>query len=195
MDWIQIGQGWYDFAKNEFENVRVCDIAHSLSQINRFTGNAYGNYSVAAHSVIGAEYIEKEHHDPLTALYFLTHDAHECAMSDIPRPVFNSLPLEAQRALRRMKETIDNRIHFLLNIPWPPIPSIQSLVKRMDDTMLATEKRDIMPLCTRQWSLPYAPLKDRNIHLSNSENDENLWLGHYRHLMARNELQLPENIA
>lgn len=195
MDWIQIGQGWYDFAKGEFENVTVQDIAHSLSQINRFTGNAYGNYSVAAHSIIGAEYLETEGKDPLAALYFLTHDAHECAMSDIPRPVMNSLVPSAQHDLRVMKGQIDKRIHFLLNIPWPPIPSIRDMVKQMDDVMLATEKRDIMPPCSRQWSLPYAPLKDRNIYLSNSENDENLWLGHYRHLMARNELQLPENMA
>lgn len=195
VDWIQIGGGWYDFAKNEFENVFVKDIAHSLAHINRFTGNAIGSYSVARHSINGAEYIAKEHHDPLTALYFLTHDAHECALSDIPRPVVNSLPLEAQRALREMKETIDSRVHFLLNIPWPPIPSIMSLVKRMDEVMLSTEKRDIMPYCHRDWKLQYPPMRDRFVQQSYPDRDEFDWIALYKGLMRASELQLPENIA
>ncbi len=86
-DWIQCFTGaqfWpLDPRANE---VRVLDIAHSLSLQCRYAGHCLRFYSVAEHSVLLAR-----HAAPEDRLWALLHDASEAYLVDVPRPVKGSL--------------------------------------------------------------------------------------------------------
>ncbi len=60
----------------------ISELAHSLSQINRWTGWADYPISVAQHSVFVSLLVRPE-----LALHGLLHDAHECLTGDINTPV------------------------------------------------------------------------------------------------------------
>lgn len=63
------------------------EIAHSLSQINRFTGHACRPYSVAEHSLLVADIAHSLGADKEAELCALMHDAHECITGDVASPI------------------------------------------------------------------------------------------------------------
>jgi 5'-deoxynucleotidase YfbR-like HD superfamily hydrolase len=69
------------------EHIKLRDIAHALSLINRYGGHTKYRYSVGLHCLLGAEQMKKDGHNDLTILYFLLHDAPEAYYGDIPRPL------------------------------------------------------------------------------------------------------------
>lgn len=111
------------------EEVFIEDIAHALSQINRYTGHTSRPISVAQHSVLCAR-----HASPECALEALLHDAAEAYLGDLSRPV--------KQYLRRMTpewdvmEEENHRViaaRFSLTYPWPEEVAI------LDNRALATE--------------------------------------------------------
>jgi len=60
----------------------INELAHSLSQINRWTGWAAYPISVAQHSVMVSFLVRPE-----LAMHGLLHDAHECLVGDVNTPV------------------------------------------------------------------------------------------------------------
>lgn len=66
--------------------VRVADIAHSLSLQCRYAGHCLRFYSVAEHSVLLARHVAAEHR-----LWALLHDASEAYLVDVPRPIKGDL--------------------------------------------------------------------------------------------------------
>lgn len=106
-------------------------IAASLSKICRFTGHCREFYSVAQHSVLASEIVPEEF-----ALEALLHDAQEAYIGDV------SAPLKRRLIDYQM---LEGRIEASLR-KWFDLPMVQSPeVKRADLTMLATERRDLMP--------------------------------------------------
>lgn len=67
--------------------VRIRDIAHSLSMLCRYNGHCNAFYSVAEHSVWVSMQVKPEHQ-----LSALLHDASEAYCSDVPRPLKLNLP-------------------------------------------------------------------------------------------------------
>lgn len=65
------------------KDIDILDIAHHLSIINRYTGASPEPYSVAQHSVLGAQYFSSAERK----LAFLLHDAAEAYFNDIASPV------------------------------------------------------------------------------------------------------------
>lgn len=59
----------------------ILDIAHSLSQINRYNGHTYKPYSVAQHSVLVSDQVPSH-----LQFQALMHDAHEAYCCDLPKP-------------------------------------------------------------------------------------------------------------
>lgn len=117
----------------------VDEIAHALSQTNRFTGHTTVPYSVAEHSVRVASLLPDE-----LQLAGLLHDASEAYLGDMASPLkyhpfFGEAYRSAERALmRRVDETFGVRTDH-------------ELVHHADRRMLATEKRDLLPDVPGEW--------------------------------------------
>lgn len=80
------GKIWHFVSPNPAD-VDINDIAHALSNIQRFNGHARGSCSVAAHSVFVSRMVPPE-----LSLKALLHDAEESVLGDISRPLKELLP-------------------------------------------------------------------------------------------------------
>ena len=117
----------------------LSEIAHSLAQINRFTGHARRPYSVAEHSllVLGIAC----HLDAPPDLQFaaLMHDAHECIVGDVATPIKHVLGA----AWSRFEEQQQNLLlhHYGLH---EVHQRHRSFLRHCDLVALSTERRDLM---------------------------------------------------
>lgn len=192
MTWIQTHSGVaFDLLEPKPEMVRLEDIAHALSRINRFSGHTLGEpYSVAHHSMLVADLLASWGAPPAVVREGLLHDAPESGYGDTVSPV--------QRCARVM---IESKLVDLMGrgvIAWGPHGYLGELdgiarlareldplrqirervdpvfrkalglehetpiVKRADLVALAIERRDLMVVCDRDWELPeYAPMTPR----------------------------------
>ncbi len=66
----------------DLSRVEIGTLAHSLSNICRFTGHVRAFYSVAEHSVLVSRIVPPQH-----ALAGLVHDLHEALVTDVASPV------------------------------------------------------------------------------------------------------------
>ncbi len=88
--WLQTATGVaYDLLNPKPHMVDLWrDVPEALARIPRFTGHiAAGPYSVAQHSVLGADALFRESKNSLLAAAFLLHDAHEAYLGDIATPI------------------------------------------------------------------------------------------------------------
>lgn len=129
-------------------DVCIEDVAYALARINRFNGHAARPYSVAEHSLLVAEILERDGgvRDASLLRAALLHDAHEAYLGDISTPLkglmgdrFRAVESGAQRAvadhfglLRAQRE------HWIA-------------IKHADRVALATERRDLMPEHADPW--------------------------------------------
>lgn len=123
-------------------DVRIPDIAHALSLINRFTGHSKAPYSVAQHSVMVSRLTKPEH-----ALCGLLHDASEAYLGDVATPLKTLLP-----GYRELEEQVQHAIAKAFGLPWP----MPADVKEADVRALAAEKRDLIS-CDHDWGLGVEP--------------------------------------
>ncbi|MFN4278320.1 MAG: transcriptional regulator [Ferrovibrio sp.] len=115
--------------------VFIDDIAEALAKQCRYNGHCKPFYSVAQHSVLVSLVVPPKH-----ALAGLMHDAAEAYIGDTVRPLKMVLEKAAPGVLRGIADRIDRAIaeRFLI----PPAPF--EVIKHADNTVLATEKRDLM---------------------------------------------------
>jgi hypothetical protein len=127
------------------------DVAGPLARIARFAGHtSCGPYSVAQHSVLGAEALLQETGRADAALAFLLHDAHEAYVGDISTPMVAAIDAAvgpaggrlASDAIEDMKARFDAAIRQAVGCP-APTPEVAALVRRMDARMLAAEFRQL----------------------------------------------------
>jgi hypothetical protein len=172
--WVQTASGAaFDLLDPRAEAVRFAtDVAPALARIPRFNGHVpTGPYSVAQHCVIGADMIIRETGNVRAAAHFLLHDAHEAYVGDIPRPVAAAIAVSAARAsvsvvsigavhdgIAALKARIDIAIRQAARVP-EITPDEQALVAEMDERVLETERRLLLPTCARPWSASTRPLK------------------------------------
>lgn len=96
--WIQTNSGTHITPFNiNVKDIRIEDIAHSLSNICRWGGHCRIFYSVASHSLavsdIAWKLADQLGYDPVVyAFEGLLHDAPEYATGDIPTPIKVNLP-------------------------------------------------------------------------------------------------------
>ena len=140
-DWMCTFTGiQYYPADPRSDDVKLMDIAHALSMLCRFTGHCREFYSVAEHSVLVSQIVPREY-----ALVGLLHDATEAYISDVNRPLKQSLP-----DYKRI-EDINWRViaeKFRCPIVMP------DSVHLADVAVLKTEARALMPDAAHQWNLP-----------------------------------------
>ena len=73
-------------------DLSIEDIAHALSKVCRWNGHCKYHYSVAQHSIMVKEQIEKLGGSKAEQLFGLLHDASEAYICDIPKPIKAHLP-------------------------------------------------------------------------------------------------------
>ena len=153
MTWIQTysSHKFYPLEPdNENSIIDIQDIAHSLSMQCRFNGHVRRFYSVAQHSCEVADLIWQETQSPELTLWGLLHDAAETYLTDLPKPVKETLP-EYKATEEKLLEAIMK--HFGLSWPMPEI------VNKYDMVMLLTERDWLMGFVPDSWKIEgYEPL-------------------------------------
>lgn len=178
--WIQTGSGIaFDLVAPTRAMVNFdVDIAEALARLPRFTGHIRsGCYSVAQHSVMGADALYRETGREDIAAAFLLHDAHEAYVGDMATPVAHALTVYAgacgavhsgfkdigaqtgregaakcaANGMALMKEVIDRAIHEAAGIAWPLPDDIRKIVKDMNLRMLTTERRHLLGPSPAPW--------------------------------------------
>lgn len=76
--WIQTFTGLFWPLNPQHDHVRLDDIAHALSLINRFNGHAREPYSIAQHSVLVSKLVERMGGEPMLQMVAL-HEASDKA--------------------------------------------------------------------------------------------------------------------
>lgn len=82
----------FDPAKPERDKIDIRDIAHALSLICRGNGHVKTFFSVGQHCIHCALEAEARGYSARLALACLLHDAGECYLSDVPRPIKGTMP-------------------------------------------------------------------------------------------------------
>jgi hypothetical protein len=150
-DWMQTASGGRFWPLDPRpDEVRIEDIAHALSMQCRFAGHCRAFYSVAEHSVRVARHVEARKAPPRVVLAALLHDAAEAYVSDVVRPLKRFLP-EHSRAEGLVFGAIAEAFNIPSELPWS--------VHDADETLLATEARDLMGADPDEWNLVRDPLR------------------------------------
>lgn len=144
------------FNPNE-ENIKIEDIAHSLSNVCRYGGHSPKFYSVAQHCVI----CSYEEGTTKEKMEFLLHDASEAYLADMPRPIKRNMP--------NYVEMEDNLLalifkKFELNFP------LSERVHEVDDNVLAYEYRS------------FFEIHDKNFDFWTPEYSKKMFLDRYNEL-------------
>lgn len=112
------------------DDVKIMDIAHSLSQQCRFGGHTNQFYSVAQHSVRVALALPRE-----LQLVGLLHDATEAYVVDLPRPIKMALP---------DYRVLEDRVWQVICFRYGLAPILPAEVKRADERALLAEFQEVM---------------------------------------------------
>jgi len=185
-----------DFDYENFDASSIClrDIAHALSQINRYLGHTNRSYSVAEHCWHMATYfldssdglLEPDDDRRRMAMLALVHDAHEAYIGDMPTPLKQYLGPEALTKLQELEKRIDAQIYSALGIA-PPSERERFLVKTLDIAIRRNEKNVLFG--------QQNPLLIHSIcifsHQQKPSYYRDMWLNLYEELVGRNQgLQL-----
>lgn len=137
------------------------DVAESLARLCRFGGHLPGNpYSVAQHSVIGADAAFEETGDARLAAYVLLHDAHEYVLGDWTSPMqrwlqhlelaFYGTAHVVKSVLEGARAQLDAAILYAAGLP-PLTSTYRQGVHEYDIRMLATERRQLLAPTPTSW--------------------------------------------
>jgi 5'-deoxynucleotidase YfbR-like HD superfamily hydrolase len=140
------------------------DIAAPLARSARFSGHiGSGPYSVAQHSVEGADALLRETCDKRLAALFLLHDAHEAYIGDIATPVKAALAdlagtMGGEQASALMRQSfkalshhIDEAIHKAAGLALAD-EAEGGIIKAMDIRMLITERNHLLGPSPQPWA-------------------------------------------
>lgn len=115
------------------------DIAHSLSNVCRFTGHTKHFYSVAMHSILCAEQARKDGMSTLVQLYLLLHDASEAYLADVNRPLKSLLG----KTYTDLEDKVSEVAFEHFGLPQPTEEQWKT-VKHYDNFLLANEIGQLM---------------------------------------------------
>jgi uncharacterized protein len=147
-DWMQTYTGVQFWPMDpRQEEIKIEDIAHSLSNQCRYAGHCTSFYSVAQHSVLVSKIVPPEHQ-----LWGLLHDASEAYLVDLPRPIkrYSRIGEEYKRVEAALVAKIALRFGLPIDEP--------KCISEADNIVLMTEKRDIMGPHPAKWVENAEPL-------------------------------------
>ncbi len=102
------------FYPNRIEELEICidDIAHSLSNVNRYCGSLDHFYCVAQHCLIVEHIVSNIIDDRVISLSALLHDASEAYIPDMPSPIKKVLP-----SFKELERRLERHIRKHFNLP------------------------------------------------------------------------------
>lgn len=146
-----------DLAAFTSDSVRMPDIAHALSLINRFTGHTVQPYTVAQHSVMVSHLCPPEH-----ALWGLLHDASEAYLGDVSRPLKHMLP-----EYRKLESHVQQQIARRFHLEWP----MPECIHEADVRALLFEKEWLLAV-HHDWGMDADPVTTPKVGWSWQESKE-----------------------
>jgi len=181
MTWIQTyTNAAFDFENLEANSICIEDIAHALANQVRFNGHTRKFYSVAQHSWWVSKAMERTYtgkSDPEPLLVGLLHDASEAYLGDCVRPLKQRLP-EFQNLEAQVEALIWRKFDLT-----QAVPECWAVVKKYDNAMLATERRDLLGKSPRDWTeLGIDPLHGVFVYPVSPERSEGLFLDRFHSL-------------
>lgn len=169
--------GHFNFDDPLSSDFNIMDIAHALSHIPRFAGHTRSFYSVAEHSTMVLDYLEKledQSEGELkisyeTKMAALLHDAAEAFISDIPRPFKHRIPQIAEEEAKVL-EAIITKLELDLD------EADFDLVKQADNYMLMLEARTLLAPA-RQFRYVWGPqlAKHHESHAEMIQDEDSDW--------------------
>lgn len=117
----------------EENQIDIRDIAHSLSLLCRANGHISHFYSVGQHCLNCEIEAAARGYDARTRLFCLLHDATECYMSDVTRPVKRRFPLYYQAETKLAATIYDALVGYI------PTEEQVDRVSEVDDCLLYHE--------------------------------------------------------
>ena len=144
MTWMLTAQGQQvNLRCIALETIRIEDVAHHLALVNRWSGATSRPYSVAEHSLLVAEILERDHGiaSPGVLMAALMHDAHEAYCGDLSTPMKAIIGERWHDEEARIQRAIQRR--FEIEVPGL---AFSGLIKQADLQALATEWRDLIGL-------------------------------------------------
>lgn len=148
----------FDVFNPRLEDIKIEDIAHSLSNVCRYGGHSPKFYSVAQHCVI----CSYEEGSVLEKLEFLLHDASEAYLADMPRPIKRNMPNYIE-----MEDGLLELIFKRFNLTFP----LSKRVHQVDDSVLTFEYRS------------FFDVKDKNFDYWTPEYSKKMFLDRYYELV------------
>lgn len=143
------------------DSIRIDDIAHHLAQINRYTGACIRPYSVAEHSLLVCEIVERECgvRSPEVLLATLMHDAHEAYTQDLSQPMKRVIGEAWRLAEHRVEAAVQARFNLAA-----ASEASADLIHWADMAALRTERESLMPTGGPRWEVqkshPFIPWWD-----------------------------------
>ena len=124
---------WMDPFNPRPDQIRIDDVAHALSKLTRANGHIDRFYSVAQHSMNCEKEAAARGYSRMLRLFCLLHDASECYLSDVTRPIKNRLPgyVEVEERLQKMI--------FETLCGMQPTAEETKLIGKVDDCLLQHE--------------------------------------------------------
>lgn len=159
MSWMQTRSGRaVDLQNPTPQMIDFGDVAWALARIARFIGHTGPDdgaepYSVAQHSVLGAEVLLAETGDRALAAAFLLHDAHEAYLGDMSTPAKMAYAETGHRlggysgywivndALGRPRRLLDEAIYAAAGVTLPgAADDARRILKETDIRLLLAER-------------------------------------------------------
>lgn len=128
----------FDFLDPHGSDFDIGDIAHGLAHVCRYAGQCRAFYSVAEHSILVADTVER------FAYEALLHDAAEAFIGDVTRPFKQLLP-----DYKRIEADIEDAIIERFGLD----RMSKSAVKEADLRVLAAEQAQVMAPGCADWAI------------------------------------------
>lgn len=165
--------GQHPFDIDFAQNLLIVEIAHALSQINRFTGHATRPYSVAEHSLLAADFARMANASASAQLAALLHDAHEAFTGDVSSPVKWHIGNPWSEFEHGQEIPVQNALRIRC-----AAHAHRARIRQWDLEALATERRDLLlydPLNNKAWQVldnPAHPVRPSAHHRLNTPERE-----------------------
>ena len=120
------------------EDFRIEDIAHALSLICRGNGHVKTFWSVGRHCIACAEEAAARRLPDRIVLACLLHDASECYLSDVPRPIKKEMPVYQSVEARILSVIYQKFLGSDIT------EEEKQIVKEIDDAMLLYDLENLL---------------------------------------------------